>query len=65
LVADVVEVVVVVEFDNDDPESLGSGAACASATAPMMTNAAREHAAKSLWVMITFRSRCAHSAHPL
>ncbi len=64
LVADVVDVVGVVEFDIDGPDSLGSGAACASAAAPTITMAARPLVAKSLRIMSTFRFQCARSAHP-
>jgi hypothetical protein len=53
LVADVVVVVGVVgEFDIDGPDSLGFGAADASAVAPMMTMPARQLVAKSLRIMI-------------
>jgi len=53
LVADVVVVVGVVgESDIDGPDSLGFGAADASAVAPMMTMPARQLVAKSLRIMI-------------
>jgi hypothetical protein len=53
LVADVVVVVGVVgEFDIDGPDSLGFGAADASAVAPMMTMPARQLVAKILSIMI-------------
>jgi hypothetical protein len=53
LVADVVVVVGVVgEFDIGGPDSLGFGAADASAVAPMMTMPARQLVAKTLRIMI-------------
>ena len=53
MVADVVVVVGVVgESDIDGPDSLGFGAADASAVAPMMTMPARQLVAKSLRIMI-------------
>jgi hypothetical protein len=64
LVADVVDVVGVVELDIDGPDSLGSGAACASVAAPTITMATRELVAKSLRIMSKFRFQCARSAHP-
>jgi hypothetical protein len=48
----VVVVDVVGEFDIDGPDSLGFGAADASAAAPMMTMPARKLVAKSLRIMI-------------
>ena len=60
MVADVVVVVGVVgEFDIDGPDSLGFGAADASAVAPIMAMPARQLVAKSLSIMIhtLFRAR--------
>jgi hypothetical protein len=56
---DVVDVIDVVESVIYDPDSLGFGAALASASAPMITMPARALMAKSLTVMTTLRSRCA------
>jgi hypothetical protein len=68
LVGDVVDVVVVVEFDNDGPDPLG--AALASIAAPAMMRPAKQPAAKSLRIMITFHSgrtprRSLHVVHVL
>jgi len=60
LVTDVVGVVGVVgEFDTGGPDSLGFGAADASAAAPMMTMPARRPDAKILPMMVLtlFRAR--------
>jgi hypothetical protein len=55
LLADVIEVVGVVEFDIDGPDSPGFGAAFASTAAAMMIVPARQLVAKSLRIMSTLR----------
>jgi hypothetical protein len=68
LVADVVVVVGVVgEFDINGPDSLGFGAAFASAAAPMTTMPARQLVAKSLRIMIhtLFQVRTLGAPHAL
>jgi hypothetical protein len=56
---DVVDVVVVGEFDMGGPDSLGVGAAFASTATPVTTAPTRQVAAKSLSIMSTLRFRYA------
>jgi hypothetical protein len=62
LVADVVEVVVVVESDIDGPDPFG--AVEASATTPTMIKPATQLAAKILRIMITFHPGTAPRGGP-
>jgi hypothetical protein len=55
VVADVVDVV---EFEMNGPDPLGLGPAHASAVAPITIWSAKQPAANSLRIMITFRSGC-------
>jgi hypothetical protein len=64
LLADVVDVVGVVELDIDGPDSPRFGAALASAAAAMMIVPARQLVAKTLRIMSTLRFRYAPSVYP-
>lgn len=65
MLGDVVEVVGVVEFDIDGPDSLGFGTAFANAAAATMIVPARQLVAKSLRIMSTLRSQVRALGVPL